>query len=91
MELRIEDIVNVFYLVYAAVRSFIQSILETTIFRAEPSLSAKFADALTLLITVTAVWLILEFATGFRKIVRILVLVAWLLFALSVIVSMRAP
>jgi len=85
MALRVEDFINFFYLVYSSVRSLIQSLFSSTIATASPELADKFADATTVLISVTAIWLIFEFATGFRKIFRIIILLGWLLLIVSII------
>mgnify|MGYP000583689715 CR=1 FL=1 len=55
--------------------------------KADPALAAKYADATTILITVTALLLVLELFSAAKRIVRILVILEWLLLAVSIIVG----
>jgi len=82
-----DDLVNFFYLLYRAVRAFIQYIFEATIMRADPTLAAKYADATTILITVTAILLVLEVFSAAKKILRILVILGWALLVVSIVVG----
>ncbi len=88
MNMGVGDIVNVLYLVYSAVRSLIQFIFELTITQGSPELALKFADATTLLVTITAVWIILEFTTSLKKVVRIVVIIGWVLLIVSMLISL---
>jgi len=82
-----EDIINFFYLIYQAVRDVIQYIFESTIMKVDPSLAAKYADATTILITITAILIIFETFTAARKILRILVILGWVLLILSIVIG----
>jgi len=82
-----DDLINFFYLFYRAVRDFIQYIFEATIMKAEPALAAKYADATTILVTVTAVLLVLEVFSAAKKVLRILVALGWTLLVVSVVVG----
>jgi len=82
-----DDLINFFYLFYRAVRDFIQYIFESTIIRAEPALAAKYADATTILITITAILLVLEVFSAAKKMLRILTVLGWGLLILSIIVG----
>ncbi|RLI38914.1 hypothetical protein DRO64_11290 [Candidatus Bathyarchaeota archaeon] len=93
MELPIkpEDIINFFYLLYQAVRNVIQYIFESTIMKVDPSLAAKYADATTILITITAILIIFEVFTSAKKILRIIVVLGWVLLILSIIIGVIMP
>ena len=86
-----EDIINFFYLLYQAVRNVIQYIFESTIMKVEPSLAAKYADATTILITITAILIIFEVFTSAKKILRIIVVLGWVLLILSIIIGVIMP
>jgi len=88
MVLRVEDVINFIYLIYSTARYIIQSLFSSTIARASPELAFKFADAMTMLISLTTVWVIFEFATGLRKSVRIIILLGWVLLIISIIVGL---
>ena len=75
LPINIDDIINFFYLFYRAIRRLIQYIFEATIVKADPSLAAKYADATTILITITALLLVLEIFSAAKKILRILVVI----------------
>ena len=89
MELPIkpEDVINFFYLLYQAVRDVIQYIFESTIMKVDPSLAAKYADATTILITITAILIIFEVFTAAKKVLRILVILGWVLLILSIVIG----
>jgi len=87
MEFPIEDLLNFIYLLYDALRKGIQVILEATIIKASPILAEKYADAISLLITITSIWLLLEFSTGVKKIVRAIVILGWVLLMVSILIS----
>jgi len=86
-----EDIINFFYLLYQAVRNVIQYIFESTIMKVDPSLAAKYADATTILITITAILIIFEVFTSAKKILRIIVVLGWVLLILSIIIGVIMP
>ena len=88
MDFQLSDFINVIYLVYSAIRGLIETLFKETISKGSPELAAKFADATTLIITITAIWLILEFTTGLRRVVRFIVIFGWVLLLLSIIVSL---
>lgn len=90
LPLKIEDVVNVLYLLYQLARGAIQFILENTIARANPTIAAKFADATTMLITITAIWLIFEFVASAKKVVKIIVVLGWILLIASMAISLYA-
>lgn len=88
--MRIEDVVNFIYTLYGALRSALEYMLKATVYQARPDLAVKFADATTWLVSITAIWLILEFSTGLKKMVRIVVIIGWALLILSMIAVMVA-
>jgi hypothetical protein len=78
---------NFVYLLFKALKKGIRLILEATIIKASPILAEKYAEAISILITVTAVWLMLEFSTGLRKVVRAVVILGWVLLAVSLLIE----
>jgi hypothetical protein len=87
MPLEISDLLNFVYLIFNALRKGIQLILEKTIIKASPFLAEKYADAISILITITAVWLMLEFSSGLKKVVRFVVVLGWILLGVSIIIE----
>ncbi len=80
-------LVNVFYVLYDLIRQGIQYLLEITLYEARPDYAEKYADAISVLIPVTAVWLVLEFTHGLKKFVKFIVYIGWLLVLVSIIIS----
>jgi len=50
-------------------------------------LAAKYADATTILITITAILIIFEVFTAAKKILRIIVILGWVLLILSIVIG----
>jgi hypothetical protein len=90
LQLKIEDVFNVLYSLYQLARGAIQFILENTIARANPTIADKFADATTMLITITAIWIIFEFVAAAKKVVKIIVVLGWILLIASMAISLYA-
>ncbi|MEA1924841.1 MAG: hypothetical protein U9M95_03135 [Candidatus Altiarchaeota archaeon] len=76
--------VNVFYFVYDLIRQGIEYLLGITLYQANSVYAAKYADAISMLIPVTALWLILEFVEGFRRFLKFIVLIGWVLVLVSI-------
>ena len=87
MEIVASDLLNFIYLIYDALRNGIQTLLEMTIIRASPALAQKYADSLSLLITITAIWLLLEFSTNLKNVIRAVVILGWILLIISIAIS----
>ncbi len=88
MDFDIADLVNIFYFIYSLIKQGIEFILEATIFNSNPSLAEKYADATSMLIPATAVWIILESASGLKNWVRIIVILGWVLLIASMMLSL---
>ncbi|MFQ5998769.1 MAG: hypothetical protein ACE5KO_05635 [Candidatus Bathyarchaeia archaeon] len=58
-----------------------------TLFTARPELAAEYADATTLLVALTGIWLIFEFITAAKKIVRGILVIGWVLLIVSVAIT----
>ncbi len=58
--------------------------------KTEGALATQFADAATMLITISAILLILEAFSAARKILRTIVILGWALLILSIIANVLA-
>lgn len=87
---RAEDLINFLYLIYRSIRDIMQWLLENTIVKANPSLAANFADSITLLASLTAILLILEFVSGAKKVLAIIVAFGWLFLTISMAFTLFA-
>jgi len=86
--LGLEDLVNLLHLAYRSARDVIQFILENTLVKANPALAAEYADVMTLLATLTALFLILEFVTSAKKVLASIVTLGWVFLIASMIITL---
>ena len=87
-EQEIALLVNVFYLIYDLIRAGIEYLLSMTLYKANPEYAVYYADAISILIPVTAIWLILEFTHGVKKFIKYIVIIGWLLVLVSIFISL---
>ncbi|MBS7641942.1 MAG: hypothetical protein QW374_01040 [Candidatus Bathyarchaeia archaeon] len=82
-----ESLINFLWTIYHYLREFIRFILSSTVFKAAPEAAATYSDICTLLVALTALYLILEFVAAARKIVRVILIISWLLFIVSLLIG----
>ena len=82
-----EQIVNFLYVIYYFFRDLIVFILQNTIFKDYPEYAATYGDAITFLVSITAIYLILELVVSAKKIVRILLVIGWALLFITIAIS----
>ncbi|MFQ5710998.1 MAG: hypothetical protein ACE5GD_04365 [Candidatus Geothermarchaeales archaeon] len=86
-ELSLEAAINVLYAIYYFLRQAITSILEATLFQAEPEIATLYGDATTMLVGLTAIYLVLEFFTAAKRIVKMILVLGWILLIISILVG----
>ncbi|MDW8044884.1 MAG: hypothetical protein RMJ31_03815 [Nitrososphaerota archaeon] len=69
---------------YDTLRSFIGSILAETLFKAAPKTAELYSDAISFLISLTALYLILEFVAIGRRIIKIILILGWILLFVAI-------
>ena len=79
------QIINVIYAIYYFIRDLLSKMFEYTIFQGHPEIALLYGDAITILISLTAVYLILELFTAAKKFVRWIILIGWGLLIISII------
>jgi hypothetical protein len=84
----IEDLFNFLYLLYRSVRDAVRFILENTLVRANPTIAAKYADIMTLLISLTAILLILELVASAKKVLAVMLVLGWVLLIVSMVMTL---
>ena len=80
-----EQLINVLYAIYYFIREVVSKLFEYTLFRGRPDLATLYGDALTILISLTAVYLLLELFAAARRIIKWLLLIGWLLLIVSMV------
>jgi hypothetical protein len=71
---------------YAGVRGLIASLLTHTLLKENPELSGVYAEAITFLTSITALYVVLEFFSLARKVVLVLLATGWGLFVVTLVV-----
>jgi len=82
-----EQIVNFLYAIYYFLRSAIAFLLEATLFKDHPEYAATYGDAITFLVSLTALYLILEMIEAAKKWVKIILILGWGLLIVTIITS----
>jgi len=82
----LEKAANFLYTLYDYVRKAIIFSLEKTIFKDNPGLADFYGDAASFLASLTAVYLLLLLVASAKKIIGVLLLLGWVLFALTIVI-----
>ncbi|HEW93864.1 MAG TPA: hypothetical protein ENF47_04085 [Thermoprotei archaeon] len=83
-----EQIVNFLYTIYYFLRDAIIFILQTTVFKEYPDYAFTYGDAITFLVSITAVYLILEFITAAKKFIKVILILGWFLLFVTIAISL---
>ena len=83
-----EQIVNFLYTIYYFLRDAIIFILQTTVFKEYPDYAFTHGDAITFLVSITAVYLILEFITAAKKFIKVILILGWFLLFVTIAISL---
>ena len=81
----IDYVANFLFTIYDYLKKGIVFILEQTIFKTNPQLADYYAEVAAFLASLTAIFIILEVLSVPKKIVKILLILGWLLFACSIV------
>ena len=85
----LDRIVNFLYAVYEYIREGIVSLLNQTIFKDNPSLASFYGGVAIFLASLTSIYIILELFSAAKKIMRIILIIGWILFTISIVVRYR--
>lgn len=77
--MNISDLLNIVYYVFNTLKNFLTFIIEHTILKDRPYLAESYSSALTILIALTALYLILVFVSAARKAIGVLIFIGWVL------------
>lgn len=62
----------------------LRTLLESTVFKGREELAQEYASAITILVSVTAIYLILTLFEGIKKFLKIIIIVGWVLLILAI-------
>ncbi len=82
-----EQLINFLYAIYYFLRNLLSYLLETTIFKDHPEYAVTYGDAITLLISLTAIYIILELIASAKKWIKIILILGWGLLVISILIS----
>jgi hypothetical protein len=85
--MEISQIINLFYLAFDGLKSIMRTIIDQTIFRYRPEVADSFSTTISLLITITAIYLILIFISSAKKVLGIILALGWGLLVVSIVLS----
>ena len=86
----IDNIANFIFTIYDLIKKGVASLLEQTIFRADPEIADYYGQVATLLASLTAIFIILQAVDASKKIVKFLLIFGWLLLIGSVVLKKLA-
>lgn len=82
------QITNIVVTAYDGVRDAITKLLDETVFKEHPKLANQYGDAITLLASFSAIWLLLVVVAAVRKVVGWILLFGWALLTVSIAVRL---
>ena len=82
---------NFLYSIYAYLRKLVVYMLEQTIFKGQPGLASFYGEAATFLASITALYVILSLVTLARRVVMVVLIIGWVLFAVSIVIRAGIP
>jgi hypothetical protein len=80
-------IINLFGIAFDYIKNAITMLLNMTLFKVNPDLVDTFSSTITLLVTFTAIYIILVFVTSAKKILGIILLLGWVLLIASMFLT----
>ncbi len=72
---------------FEQVRQYVKHYLEVYVFSKNPALASKFGDYLVFLVTLTVIYALIEVVEGFKRLLRLLVILGWVLFIILLVIS----
>ncbi|MDI9643876.1 MAG: hypothetical protein QFX35_01505 [Candidatus Verstraetearchaeota archaeon] len=80
-------IINLLGLAFNGLKWVIESILSMTLLKANPDLVEGFSNTIALLVSLTAIYIMLVVVSMGKKILGIIILLGWVLLLVSMVIS----
>jgi len=80
-------VINLFGIAFDYIKNAITMLLNMTLFKVNPDLVDTFSSTITLLVTFTAIYIILVFVPSAKKILGIILLLGWVLLIASMFLT----
>ncbi len=84
-------IVNGLLTIYNWLVNIITTVLQQTIIKDNPDMAREYGSALTLLISLTAIYLLLVLVSAFRKILGVIIAIGWLAIIIAIVLRIVSP
>jgi uncharacterized membrane protein len=73
---------------FRSLENLISSLLADTIFKAKPELAARFGGPISLLVSLTALYVILTFISAARKAIALILAIGWIALIAAMALSL---
>lgn len=80
-------VINIFGIVFDWIKSVIAMLLNMTLFKVNPGVVDGYASTITLLVSFTAIYIILVFVSSAKKILGIILTLGWVLLIASIFLT----
>jgi hypothetical protein len=77
--------------IYNWLVNIITTILQQTIIKDNPDIAREYGSALALLISVTAIYLLLVLVSAFKKILGVIIAIGWLAIIIAIMLRIVSP
>lgn len=77
--------------IYDWLVNVITTILQQTILKDNPDIAREYGSALTLLISLTAIYLLLVLVSTFKKILGVIIAIGWLVIIIAIVLRLVSP
>jgi hypothetical protein len=84
-------IVNGLLTIYNWLVNIITTVLQQTIIKDNPDMAREYGSALTLLISLTAIYLLLVLVSAFKKILGVIIAIGWLAIIIAIVLRIVSP
>ncbi|KUO86495.1 MAG: hypothetical protein RQ838_01525 [Caldivirga sp.] len=85
----INEAFKLFVYAYNGLVNLLQYILQETVFKANPTLANTYGNAIALLVSLTAIYLLLVFVSAFKKVLGVLIAIGWVLLIVAIILNIH--
>lgn len=76
---------------YRVVEEFIASLLADTLFKTRPELASQFSGPLSLLVSLTALYLLLTLVTAAKRVIGAILIIGWALLMAAIALTVATP
>ena len=83
----VEYAVYAILMLYNWLTTLIRTLLESTVFKERPDLASEFANSISILASVTAIYMILELFEGLKKLLRLILILGWGLLLIALVMG----